>query len=273
MRLTQMQDIGGCRVVLSSIADVEALRERYRKSRAEHKFVEEYDYILCPKDSGYRGVHLVYSYRSKTKPEYNGLLCEVQIRTETQHAWATAVETVGAVLGQSLKSSEGEAVWLDFFRYAAAAFATMEGSPKIPGLSESEWSIRRKLSSYMRKLEVEETLNKYRYALRATEDTKVRDAGYYLLVLKPEAPALEIFAFRKGQYNAAYEHYLNYEKELPSYSPDPQLPLFPEFLDYSGAQAVLVGAESFRSLRQSYPNYFLDTEIFIDTLDSYIHAR
>ena len=43
--------------------------------------------------SGYRGVHLIYRYNSDRKTEYNTLLIEMQLRSQLQHAWATAVET------------------------------------------------------------------------------------------------------------------------------------------------------------------------------------
>ncbi len=39
----------------------------------------------------------------------------MQIRTAVQHSWATAVEVVGAFTAQSLKSSQGNEKWLDFF--------------------------------------------------------------------------------------------------------------------------------------------------------------
>lgn len=44
-----------------------------------------------------------------------------------QHAWATAVETLGFFKKQSLKSSSGDAKWLVFFQLASAAFARVEG--------------------------------------------------------------------------------------------------------------------------------------------------
>lgn len=269
MRLTQMQDIGGCRAVLRNISEIAQLRQLFVDSRAEHRFIEDYDYIENPKVSGYRGVHLVYGYKSKSKPEYNDLLFEIQLRTELQHAWATAVETVGVVLGQSLKASEGEASWLEFFKYAAMAFAHSEASPAIPGVRSSPSHVRSSLRRYMRRLDVIETLDRYRHALRATEEASVKDAGYFLLVLRPAAPTLEVIAYPKGKLDLAYKHYSEFELELPSYTRDAQLPLFPEFADYSGAQAVLVGAQSFRSLRRSYPNYYLDTQGFIDALEEF----
>ena len=90
-----MQDVGGARAVLPTIDEVDELRALYRRSRARHTLANEKDYIRNPKPSGYRGIHLVYRYQSDRSKVYNGLQIELQLRTRTQHAWATAVETVG----------------------------------------------------------------------------------------------------------------------------------------------------------------------------------
>src|SRR5260370_19779222 len=69
MKLTQMQDIGGCRAVLGSVRAVRQLDQFIRKeSRMHHEFGTCDDYITHPKDSGYRGIHLVYRFRSATPP-------------------------------------------------------------------------------------------------------------------------------------------------------------------------------------------------------------
>lgn len=270
MRLTQMQDIGGCRVVLDSLGEVEALRDAYSRSQAEHDFVEEYDYIACPKLSGYRGVHLVFKYKSKSKPEYNGLLFEIQIRTELQHAWATAVETVGAVLGQALKASQGESEWLYFFKLAAAAFAQLEDTSAVPEIGVDARDLCQVITTQMRELDVEEKLRRYRQAMRAVEGIPVRRAVYYLLVLLPEEPKLEVYAYRQGQLEQAYADYLDIEMKLPKGQKSGQLQLFPELNDYAGAQAVLVGAEDMRSIKRAYPNYYLDTAIFVRGLHRFL---
>ncbi|WP_457767666.1 RelA/SpoT domain-containing protein [Cyanobium sp. ULC082] len=71
----------------------------------KHKLLRVDNYQAEPKPSGYRGIHLIYRYRSNKSETYNGLLLEVQIRSPLQHAWATAVETVGTFLKQSLKGT------------------------------------------------------------------------------------------------------------------------------------------------------------------------
>ncbi len=60
MKLTQMQDIAGCRAILSGVGSVDRLVEIYRKSNLKHKLHHVKDYIRAPKASGYRGVHIVY---------------------------------------------------------------------------------------------------------------------------------------------------------------------------------------------------------------------
>lgn len=272
MKLSRMQDIGGCRAVLNSTQEVEALRGLYRKSRALHQKVAEYDYIRSPKPSGYRGVHLVYRFGSRKKTEYNRLLIELQLRTELQHAWATAVETVGAVLGQALKASEGELSWLEFFQLASAAFAKIEASPPVPDAPGSPQEVARRLRRCYHDLKVREKLEAYRLALAYTEQPSAKKAAYFLLILRPKRPTLEIVEFSSRSLESAHREYLRYERELPLFPPAGQLSLFPELIDYSEAQAVLVGAESLRSLRASYPNYFLDTGLFLSKIELFIGA-
>jgi ppGpp synthetase/RelA/SpoT-type nucleotidyltranferase len=64
--VTTMQDLGGCRAILSSVRDVEAVLQTFvgpptlfpvdGKPRVDN-------YMLKPKPDGYRGVHIVGRYR------------------------------------------------------------------------------------------------------------------------------------------------------------------------------------------------------------------
>ena len=272
MRLSQMQDIGGCRTVVKSIDEVYALQQLYENSRSRHEFVSEDDYIKHPKLSGYRCLHLIYRFNSDARKEFNGLLVEIQLRTEIQHAWATAVETVGAFLGQALKASEGEELWLEFFRHAAAAFAIVENTNLVDNLPGSAKIIGHRLNELMVNLDVEEKLTAFRQTLKATEDKLSRKSGYFLMVLHPEESTLEITAFSKRNLKRAYEEYLKQERDIP-FGSGQQMSLFPELINYSGAQAVLVGADSLQSLRQSYPNYYLDTESFLNEVKKFIRKN
>src|SRR5260221_3270459 len=147
MKLTQMQDIGGCRVVLPAMEDVYAVRDLYVKSAplvhelAGKEF--EKDYIVEPKASGYRSVHLKYKFNGREKSaDYDGLRVEMQLRTALQHQWATAVEAAETFTRTPLKASEGAPNWLRFFALMGTVFAMREGSPVVPGTPESEDEVR-----------------------------------------------------------------------------------------------------------------------------------
>ncbi|PYT06740.1 MAG: hypothetical protein DMF60_08625 [Acidobacteria bacterium] len=136
MKLSQMQDIGGCRAIMKNVKRVKRLVRLY-KQRCEEKpdkgpeFVKAYDYIELPKSDGYRGVHLIHKYRSRSEKHkvFNGLRIEFQLRSALQHAWATAVETVGTFTQQALKSNQGDQDWLRFFALMGSAIAMREGTP------------------------------------------------------------------------------------------------------------------------------------------------
>lgn len=251
MKLSRMQDIGGCRAVVDTTTQVNELRDSYSKSKQKHEFVSEKDYIKSPKESGYRGIHLVYRYSSDRTPAYNGRLIEIQLRTRLQHAWATAVETVGTFLQESLKASEGSELWLRFFSVTSSAFAVTEGTSVVPGTPEDYLALRAEVSSLAKQLDVRKKLRAFGQALKIAEDTEMQAAQYFLMSLMPTQGHLSVYGYRKQQLEQATAHYLEIEKSQAN------LP---------GAQTVLVAVDSLSALKRAYPNYFLDTEVFLASL-------
>ena len=126
-----MQDIGGCRAIMPSLDDVLDLRALQKRSDIKHTLVREKNYINNPRDTGYRGIHLIYSYKSDKMKTWNGLLIEMQIRTRIQHIWATAVEAVDTFLDNALKSGKGDAEWHKFFVLMSDAMSRYEVLPPL----------------------------------------------------------------------------------------------------------------------------------------------
>jgi (p)ppGpp synthase/HD superfamily hydrolase len=63
MKLSQMQDIGGCRVVLPNVDVVYRLVNLYMNHPVVHEVAEPRDYIHAPSpDSGYRSIHLKFRF-------------------------------------------------------------------------------------------------------------------------------------------------------------------------------------------------------------------
>jgi ppGpp synthetase/RelA/SpoT-type nucleotidyltranferase len=72
MHLNQLQDLGGCRATLVSIADVRVLVDVLR-NKSRHELRHEDDYIGEPKPDGYRSHHMIFNYKGRGEAEiYDG---------------------------------------------------------------------------------------------------------------------------------------------------------------------------------------------------------
>jgi ppGpp synthetase/RelA/SpoT-type nucleotidyltranferase len=258
MKLTQMQDIGGCRVVMSDVKLTKKLYEDYYSNGdLKHEKVNEKDYITYPKEDGYRSIHLVYRYNSDKEKRkiYNGLLIEVQIRSQLQHIWATAVETVGFFTGQAIKSNEGEEKWEEFFRLVSSAFAMLEHCPQVPSTPLDEKELYLLIKEKEKELSVRTKMRGWTHSLRSFDNLKKKDAYYFLLELDTIQEKLLITSFTKRQEEKAIEAYAKAEKKIYAKK------------EYD---AVLVGADT-ADLKKAYPNYFLDTREFIKYLEKVLN--
>ena len=103
MQLSRMQDIAGVRIIVKKIPDIYKVRDDIN-NKFPHKICYEKNYINEPKTDGYRCLHIIFEMKGITKQKYNGLNVELQIRTELQHQWATAVEIIGLYKNTSYKS-------------------------------------------------------------------------------------------------------------------------------------------------------------------------
>lgn len=255
MKLARMQDIGGLRAVVSSISRVRKLESSYRGSKFLHELVSSKDYLDDPKIDGYRGIHLIYKYVNTINPDYDGLSLELQIRTRLQHAWATAVETMGTFLGQALKSGQGEEQWREFFSIAGAALADLEKTTPVPGFEScGSRDIHERLFDAERRLRVLEKLSGF--AIAADRITTERgQGGYHLITLDSSQRTVTIRPFPMAKLEEANLAYAAIEARTKVGEP---------------VEAVLVSAGPVESLRKAYPNYFLDTQVFVRQLQRLI---
>lgn len=259
MKLSQMQDIGGCRAVLPDVRDVRKLIKLYDESKSknprsgrpiEH---ERYDYIQTPKPDGYRSHHLIFKYQSKypDKQAFHGQRIEIQIRSRLQHAWATAVETVQTFTGHALKSriKSGDPEWLRFFALMGSALALREKQPTVPGTPENKSDLIQEIRDLSAKLSVEHSLRAWGFAVQHVTKNPT-GAAMFLLVLDSNQKSLSATPYKIEELGKASDKYLEIEKERR-----------PEI------QAVLVSVDTVEDLRAAYPNYYLDTSAFIDAMN------
>jgi putative GTP pyrophosphokinase len=95
MRLTQMQDIAGCRMVVGGVQEQDRVVELLVGALAGTL----YDRREKP-SHGYRAVHVVAFYE--------GVPVEVQVRTQLQHKWAELCEKMSDVFDPALKYGGGD---------------------------------------------------------------------------------------------------------------------------------------------------------------------
>lgn len=258
MQLSRMQDIGGCRVVLKTIEEVYSVRQAIIESRIRHKLHNEKDYIKNPNpDTGYRGIHLIYKYKSDINDKYNGHFIEIQLRTRLQHLWATTVETVGMLTQNGLKFNQGEKDWLRFFELVSKIFEVKEMNVLKDVNSVKQYlKIHSELFDIMEKLEVVKKMYDFATASiiynRVNTKSKRRlEKGYYLIQFNEKTWEVKISFYEKNEKaaNRAIEDYMKVEAEKKT-----------------EINVVLVSAESMRKLKIAYPNYFADVKSFYNTL-------
>lgn len=252
MQLTTMQDIAGVRAVLGSVAQVKKIAAEYEaKGRFAHELVDERDYIQDPRsEDGYRSHHLVYKYRNRRNPRYDGLRLELQVRTKLQHTWATAVETMGTFLGQALKSRQGDQQWIDFFAITSSAFAYQERTPPVPRFAHLTAD-----ETCQAVAEAEATLGALQkmkgfsaavsYIAKAGPTAKTW--SYHLIVLNSLEKTVHLKAYGRDSFDKAMKDYYQYEEEAAR---------------GKKIEPVLVSAGPIDTLRKAYPNFFLDIDEF-----------
>lgn len=122
VRLTQLQDIGGCRIIVDSNDNVNKLLDFIKdKAKQEKKFSIEKvtDYRDQGRDvTGYRALHVILNR--------DNCSIELQIRSRIQHFWAESIERTSVIYGHHLKEQEGDAIVINYFKLLSDNFFKLE---------------------------------------------------------------------------------------------------------------------------------------------------
>ncbi|WP_237740020.1 RelA/SpoT domain-containing protein [Serinicoccus marinus] len=255
MSVTTMQDLGGCRVVFDTVAEVDQLVGiLVDLPRSKNRVKKTYDYLRDdpgPRSSGYRGVHLVYEYGA-SKREYHGLRIELQVRTQLQHAWATAVETIDLFSRSELKYGKGDPDILRFFVLVASLMAHDERTAPVPGAEGSPEELTDELAQLEARVGV---LGRFRGYSKVVGEHASTDRRNML--------TLELWR-REGLLTVTvHETLAEAEARLTKL----------EALDDENLDAVLINIARISQLRDAYPNYFADTDRFTKFVRAHLDGR
>ena len=251
MRLSTLQDIAGIRLILKDKSALDRAFAEIRGSQKRHTLKRLDDYSGSPKEDGYRGVHLVYQTDSSK-------MIEIQLRTQLEHIWATAVEIYGALQFTSFKTGEGKEEWKEFFRYLSSYFAILEKSRLLSEHDRlSNVKIKSKLKKYIKKLQVIERLNAASSGIEVivNKRSQGRSGKYALLELDLLNGVTKIDIFNKSEVPVAIKEYTQRE-----------LAIGPE----ESKNIVFVNIESVENIQKTYPNYFLNTKKLLELLSKLV---
>lgn len=253
MELSRMHDIGGARIVLQSIDQLDHITNKYLSSTNRSRIlVKKYDYVENPKNDGYRSIHLVYKYMPKNNsPLYKNLRIELQFRTEIQHEWATALEIISTYRGERFKYGKGNDDWKEFLSLCSAAFCHLENQPvnsKYRSLNLLD--IIHRMKELDKKHQINELLSGFTHATRMTQKSS-KNTYYTLITLDIKKHIIYVSEYKKSELNKAYDALQKIESEN---------------LNDSMYESVLVASGKLKELRKAYPNYFLDLNNFAENI-------
>lgn len=248
MQLARMDDIAGCRLIFTSIEQLEKFRSEIHNARFNHKLrnannLDKYNYIRSPKASGYRGIHDIYEYNVKSaqNSHLNGLYVEIQYRTLVQHAWATAVEVIGFVTESQPKFQKGDKRYERAMVLASEILARSHEGVLGPLPQMPHADLLREFVSLDQELSLLKTL---RGITQST--TELSPKRHSVLNMAPDG-SLTVMSFRDAA--DAIRTLFQLEKSYPK------------------NDIVLVRADSTEEVRLAFRNYFSDVNEFLRLID------
>lgn len=265
MQLKNMQDIGGCRAVLTT---EKKLNRTARALKSLPEFQNDglfkiKNYIKKPKDDGYRSYHIIGKFTDFFGDKKS---IEIQLRTSLQHYWATALEIVDLFTGQALKSNQGKAEWKEFFLHVSEQFAVMDSIHLFDSIPLEE-----KFERYSKALLKDkksfvssqitrarcESLNVLSIFAAFSSSLKIVDnklddnnnTGFVLLTIDTLNNTVHPELFTKEESQLAEEKYIAAEKNTVT-------------SEEKNIIVALVSTTAVGSIKEAYPNYFADSTKF-----------
>ncbi|MCP2518028.1 RelA/SpoT domain-containing protein [Achromobacter mucicolens] len=261
VRLTQLQDIGGCRIIVEKNELVDRLVQFLKDKIAridDLKLTRVTDYREKGRDvTGYRSVHLLL--------ERSGRKLELQLRSRIQHYWAESIERTSVIYDHHLKEGEGDPVVISYFKKLSDAFFEIE-SGRTP-------SVRSRLEIDVAKGETESIIRSRNPANAI--DSHVNEDIILTLTEKEKRSAspinnwIIVFDWNAGQFvswdivgktpDEAIAAYVRYENQFPV---------------EKNFEVVLIGSSRVATVRKTHSHYFgiEDYDKILESLDESIQG-
>jgi putative GTP pyrophosphokinase len=124
IRLSQIQDIAGCRLVVPNVVAQNEVVERLKSVLAKAVVIDR----RKQPSFGYRAVHIIATAGNK--------LIEIQVRTALQHAWAQMSEKLSDVVDPAVKYGGGDRDTQDILARFSKIIASFEEKESVASAGE-----------------------------------------------------------------------------------------------------------------------------------------
>lgn len=243
VRLTQLQDIGGCRIIVQNNSDVNRLHQ-YLVEKVNTQKIFEIDKVTDYREkgrdiTGYRSLHVLL--------KRGGVHLELQIRSRIQHYWSESIERTSVIYGHHLKEQEGDPEVIRYFRSLSDVFYEIEAGrePVIANRLEidrlrtvCEQIIQRSDKHKIFDSFVNEDIIK---TLTEKESSNKGGLNNWILVFDWNAGAFVSWDIVSRNSSDAVEAYIAYERM---------------FTAEAGYEVVLIGSSEIATVRQTHSHYF-----------------
>ena len=246
MDLARCNDIAGCRCILQNEKKVFQFLEELRRSDILEIVSKTdstgnpkeyiYDYINNPKPNGYKSIHIICKCIDK--------FIEIQIRDNTQHAWATLVEITDSIYKTKIKEKDDDSNsgLKDFLKlYSKGRNLTKDERQQINNILLK--------TKYLQKLS--NTFSKNLISIRKDWcDVEDKPGNFYLFEL-PQNNKPKFYVF--SNFLEAEEQYFD---------------SFTTEVNKNGSNIVMafVQKKDFATVSKAYANYFLVKHTLFDNL-------
>jgi ppGpp synthetase/RelA/SpoT-type nucleotidyltranferase len=243
VRLTQLQDIGGCRIIVEKNSDVDDVVKFISDKIAiskQFRVIRSTDYReLGRDDTGYRAFHLIM--------QVNDCFLELQIRSRLQHYWAESIERTSVIYGMRLKEREGDPVVIDYFKDFSKALYSIEVHQKWDNEFELMLQKKRELaeaviinasSSFAMSSHVNEGIIR---TLSEAEASQKGSLNNWILVFDWNDGNFVTWDVVGRNSDDACNKYLEYERNYP---------------EEEKFEVVMIGSSNISTVKQTHSHYF-----------------
>lgn len=251
LQLDNIQDIAGMRIICFSLADARKLinnmQKHYKKNNRVFEFTGKIDnYIESPKKDGYRSCHLILKHKE------TGYFLEIQIRTKIQHLWATAVEILDMQNISKIKQGKGNNIHKEFFKLCSVIFAKVEQTMVLDEFKENDYStVCYFLNKLDKKHQIMGTLAGLAIANNHIIQSGKKEYFFFVVALDIVKKEIKVSPFYQNELEKARTEYNRLEKQ-------------------ENLNAVLISLDDCNSIKDAYPNYYLDSGEFIHRIKTEI---